>query len=365
MQQKGVAGNTILFAQPTAEIPSMELPPPSNALIDFVSVIFTRSTQCLSKAWWATVNRSEYMRIVRERKAECATYAHVVLREDEATTRLPEDGVPEQLQHCTQHVEGVHRAPVQMKGPASRAPELSTIEEAGEDSESDADDQDALPAEPSEDPTDSIAECTVAVDPMSDCAPVKLMQALQGTLHALQSQAASIIKNEKTPTIEDSDGVLQPVADEGGRHEMKSLVLDVQTVARAFDEKTQNELETIQAGADSRRKVCPNALAIPTLKALESWDARSWAACFVEFWFGDGAPNLERERSMLFEEVARRLLEIEELEYSLPTDTEPYEASCQSRFNTPEIACVLGDVVRRLRLLKGTRAAIGRKGFFR
>ena len=41
----------------------------------------------------------------------------------------------------------------------------------------------------------------------------------------------------------------------------------------------------------------------------------------------------------------------------------PYEASCQSRFNTPEIIAVLGDVVRRLRLLKGTKATLGRKGF--
>ena len=71
----------------------------------------------------------------------------------------------------------------------------------------------------------------------------------------------------------------------------------------------------------------------------------------------------ERERPMLFEQVAKRLIDVEELEYSLPTDIDPYEASCQSRFNTPEIIAVLGDVIRRLRLLKGTRAAIGKKGF--
>ena len=38
-------------------------------------------------------------------------------------------------------------------------------------------------------------------------------------------------------------------------------------------------------------------------------------------------------------------------------------AKGQSRFATPEIIAVLGDVVRRLKLLKGTRAAIGRPGF--
>ena len=66
---------------------------------------------------------------------------------------------------------------------------------------------------------------------------------------------------------------------------------------------------------------------------------------------------------MLFEQVARRVINVEELEYCLASDTEPYEVSKQFRFNNPEIIAVMGDVVRRLRLLKGTRAAVGRKGF--
>ena len=73
--------------------------------------------------------------------------------------------------------------------------------------------------------------------------------------------------------------------------------------------------------------------------------------------------GLDRDRPMLFEQVARRLINLEEHEYSLANDQEPYKAARQSRFNNPEIIAVLGDVIRRLRLLKGTRAAIGRKGF--
>ncbi|MDA8609367.1 hypothetical protein N9L19_00470 [bacterium] len=47
----------------------------------------------------------------------------------------------------------------------------------------------------------------------------------------------------------------------------------------------------------------------------------------------------------------------------MPSDVVPYEAPRQSRFNTPEFISVLGGVIRRLRLLKRTRAAIGRKCF--
>ena len=90
VQQKGISGNTILFAQPTANIPSMELPPASDALVDSLNLAFARSTHDLSQAYWATVKRSEYTRIVRERRQQCATFAHVSVRGDLAATRLPE-----------------------------------------------------------------------------------------------------------------------------------------------------------------------------------------------------------------------------------------------------------------------------------
>ena len=90
------------------------------------------------------------------------------------------------------------------------------------------------------------------------------------------------------------------------------MVLGVQQVARSFDDKTRIQLEQAQAGADNRRQVCPQALAIPTQQPMGSFDARTWPASYVEWWYGDGAPNLERDRPMLFEEVARRLINIEE-----------------------------------------------------
>ena len=57
------------------------------------------------------------------------------------------------------------------------------------------------------------------------------------------------------------------------------------------------------------------------------------------------------------------MINLEEMQYSLPSDAEPYVAASRSRFGSPEIIAVLGDVVRRLKLLKGTKAAVGRKGF--
>ena len=59
MQEKAFAGNTIFFAQPTADVPSMELPPPPDALVGSLNVIFARNLNDLSKAEWAIVNRDE------------------------------------------------------------------------------------------------------------------------------------------------------------------------------------------------------------------------------------------------------------------------------------------------------------------
>ena len=66
VQQKGTCGNTIFFAQPAAKVPSLVLPPEDGALADTHSnAIFMRSVEDLSKAHWATVNRDNYLRIVK------------------------------------------------------------------------------------------------------------------------------------------------------------------------------------------------------------------------------------------------------------------------------------------------------------
>ena len=142
---------------------------------------------------------------------------------------------------------------------------------------------------------------------------------------------------------------------------MQALILDVQSTVRSFDETARATVERAVAHTDTRLSVCPTALAIPTQAPMDSFNARTWPACHVEWWFGDGAPGLDRERPMLFEEVARRLIDIEEHEYTLATEDVPYVASCQSRFNNTEIITVMDNMVRRLKLVKGIRAAVGKK----
>ena len=82
-----------------------------------------------------------------------------------------------------------------------------------------------------EDLEDGVAISSIAVDPVHHLQPVQMMQALQGQIELMHEQAAAIAKNELHGKVADADGVLQPVVDEGGRHCLKSVVLDLQTIA--------------------------------------------------------------------------------------------------------------------------------------
>ena len=91
---------------------------------------------------------------------------------------------------------------------------------------------------------------------------------------------------------------------------MRPLILDIQSTARGFDDAAQVTVERALAETDARLDVCPAALAIATHGPLDSFNALTYRACSVKWWFGDGAPSLKRDRAMLYEQVARRLINV-------------------------------------------------------
>jgi hypothetical protein len=407
VRQTGVSGNTIFFAQPTAEVPRMTMPPDEGDFLNSLNVLFTKNTQRLDDAEWAQVNRAEYLQIVKLRQQECASFKHVVVDDAKAERDLPEFGVPPCLLATCQEVEGMDNAPVQLDGPASRAPEHSFNDDAGEASEDDTSDcsiSDSSSVAPGEHPAsestaatrphkeqrcssrkaadtpaaslpttcaasladleDGVAISSIAVDPVHHLQPVQMMQALQGKIELMHEQAATIAKNELKGKVADADGVLQPVADEGGRYQMRNIVLDMQQIANDLGREGATRVEKAAIGAETCRLVSPTALAVPINEPLSAYDPRTYPISSVHWWFGDGAPNLQRQRPMLYEEVARRLMDVEEMEYKLPGDETPYEARSPSRFTDPEVLAMLGDAVRRLKMLQGVRATIQRRGFW-
>ena len=372
--QKGITGNTVFLAQPSVTLNSetLELPPERDALVDSVNIAFTGSTGSLKGARWATVKREEYMKLVRRRQRECPAYKDATVNEEASNTRLPVDGVPEHLEHCVQQIEGLENAPVQLSGPASRAPERGMLEEAGEASEESSEmegDEETTQQQESpslEEANANVSTASIAVDPSQDPKDTQMLEVLKAQITQLEHQAKTVFRRERTGRVENADGVLQPVEDTGGRQRIREVIMDVKDVASGIGRSGQVALEAACTSAEQMRSVDTVSLAVPTKhKPLQSWDPRTWPACFTEWWFGDGAPNLARDRPMLFEELAPMLLDREELEYALDEDQTVYTARAPSRFVAPEIVAVLGDVRRRLALLRGTRMQTQRQGFRR
>ena len=126
----------------------------------------------------------------------------------------------------------------------------------------------------------------------------------------------------------------------------------------------QEDIEA-QITATQRTAASPATLKITSGAPLSFFDPATWPACFVEFFYGDCAPNLDRPVKIGWRRLFRYLMNREELEYHLASDQEDplipggrYIGLSQSRWNTPEFAAVFVDTVRKLEVLQST------KGFF-
>jgi len=126
----------------------------------------------------------------------------------------------------------------------------------------------------------------------------------------------------------------------------------------------QEDIEA-QVAATQRTAATPATLKLTSGAPLSFFDPGTWVACFVEFFYGDCAPNLDRPVKIGWRRLFRYLMNREELEYHLRSDkNDPaipggrYIGATQSRWNTPEFAAVFVDTVRKLDVLQST------KGFF-
>ena len=87
------------------------------------------------------------------------------------------------MANCAKELEGLEEAPVQLSGPASRAPERPQHEDAGEDSESSCENEGAVePVDAQElslqEMTENVATASIAVDPSQDPEGAQLFEAM-------------------------------------------------------------------------------------------------------------------------------------------------------------------------------------------
>ena len=163
-----------------------------------------------------------------------------------------------------------------------------------------------------------------------------------------------------------SDGAAQPAdvdmtaatAQAAAEEHCYRAVVDLREAAQKLDKrKFEKKARLLDAVEHS-------ALFVPTNKPLSMFDGATWSKCCSEWWYGDALPNMhEQQPKLSYEELFGCLIDREELEYQLQTDSNTYLARCSSRFDTPEMTIVMGGTLKRLLEFKGTRLALKRKGF--
>ena len=143
-----------------------------------------------------------------------------------------------------------------------------------------------------------------------------------------------------------------------------AALVELQKVATKMGDDYQQQLTEALASArmaDGKASAA-RTLRISSGKPVNVFEAAAWPAAFVEFFYGDCAPNLARPQRVGLRELFCYLATREELEYSLEGDKDDalipggcYRAPAQSRWNTPEIMAIFADVVRKVRILQTTK----------
>ena len=138
----------------------------------------------------------------------------------------------------------------------------------------------------------------------------------------------------------------------------KNVCIDMRTMARTMGDRFEQEIEESVSAA--HKQSSPATLRIRTGAPRSLFDPAAWVACLVQFFYGDYAPNLARPAKISWRHLFRYLMNREELEYHLASDVQTYGkayvANPDSRWNTPEIAALATDTVRKLAVLQSTKA---------
>lgn len=168
----------------------------------------------------------------------------------------------------------------------------------------------------------------------------------------------------------DTDSVAQPVHSDSATVTAANHVAAEEEWFRAVVDlrEAANKLANhkFQEKAKPMDCVDNNALFVPSGKAMSMFSPVACTQCLPGFWYGDCLPSMATPQPKLnFEKLFKALLDREELEHQLDSDSTSYRAKSQSRFDTTKHSIVLGDTLKRLHLFKGSCMALKCNGFQR
>ena len=395
-QEKGLVGNTILLAQPPAEEIIQKLPPPDSEFSKYMSVCFNSQAMTkedVGKHRALEIDPAQYIECVELRRKVCPVFTEVQVDAEQIRTQWPERAVPTAIVEGAQGMDTLRTFRPTLDGPASMKAstcELPTEDGArtviddGEDDAADATERGASHAHTCDHqgaatehagdeaenwslPIDLPAEFLIGVHENDAGDPVDRMLAFQKQLELVQEYGKSLNRLEQRrqeAAKSKSDEVAEAAAElAAGKAQHNAALVQLRSLAKDMGSKYRAHMEQLWSAAqikdaDSNN---PKTLHIKSGKPVNMFKAAAWPAAFVQFFYGDCAPNLDRPQRVGVRELFYYLSTREELEYSLDSDKNNplipggcYRAPAQSRWNTPEFMAVFADVVRKMRILQST-----------
>ena len=265
--QQGLAGNTILVAQASAENAAQL--PCVQSVLDNLAIVFCKTLQDVKTSSFLFVNRQEYLSCAEIRKQVCPVFKDVQINRLAAEAELPTSGVPDAFVKHAVHMPETEQLQTVMAGPASRAGFASAHTE--EDAESDEEGNVAL--EPSMQDSSSGQEM-IGLDSGLDPEPAQLFNALTIKMGLVQEAAQKMVAQASKGPSDAPD--CQVVAD---TESCRRLVIDVQDVMKKLSRTNKAVLDDI-----ARPPSCKKGIAVTTGAPMSVFQSTTWPACFCEFF---------------------------------------------------------------------------------
>ena len=314
------------------------------------------------------IDPEEYIRCTELRKKVCPVFTEVRLHEQQVRTQWPERAVPTAVLQGAQGMDTLHTFKPTLDGPATMKASTCNLPSSDRDVDVIHDDGDVATehADASTLPLDLPADFLIGVGEDDAHDPVDLMVVFQKNLELVQETGKRIHsleqRREQAARTEGAADAAATLAAEKTKH--TAALVDLRRLANKMGSKYQEQMtDALQAAhMQGTQANTPRTLHIRSGKPVNMFEASAWPAAFVEFFYGDCAPNLDRPQRVGIRQLFHYLASREGLEYSLETNRDDplipegcYRAPPQSRWNSPEFMAVFADVVRKLRILQTTK----------
>ena len=411
-QEKGFVGNTILLTQPRPEEIMQKLPPPDAEISKYLSVCFNNQTMTaadVGKHRALEIDTERYIRCAEYRKKVCPVFTGVEIDAEQVRTQWPERAVPTAITQSAIGMDTLHTFNPTLDGPAAMKASTCTLPSNDNDgqvvndddgvdaTEHDLNDDRAAATEHCPDatadifddraaatehcpdatadrvdaealPLDLPAEFCIGIQDSDAHDPIDLMVVFQKNLELVQESGKRIHQAHQrrlhAAGTDSEEALVAATALAAEKATHGSALVELRRLAHKMGGDYQKKMEDALASArmEGTAANTSGTLHIKSGKPMNMFHASAWSAAFVQFFYGDCAPNLDRPRKIGMRELFNYLANREELEYSLESDADDplipegcYRAPPQSRWNTPEFMAIFADTVRKVAILQTTQ----------